>query len=148
MATIPIKYVGRLFTDIVINGHAIVSINSNGIVSPSNLQTAAQPIIDAFDDSDAAQLLFENQQNRTQANALIDFDKTALLKIARAEAAVLVDEINSLRQWLVSFKAQVALATSLANLQTRVAALPDMPDRTLAQAKTAIKNKIDGGTVD
>ena len=79
-------------------------------------------------------------------NQLNDRDKLGLLH--RAVASVLVDEINALRDWITSFKAAVAAATSLANLQTRVAALADLPDRTLAQARTAITNKITGGTVD
>lgn len=148
MATPPITYVARLFHSITNAGVAIVSVNSNGIVDPSNLQAAAQATIDAFDDSNNAQVAFENLQARTSADALIDLDKSSLLKIARAEAAVSVDEINLIREWIVSFKAATAAATSLANLQSRVAALPDMPDRTLAQFKTAIKNKIDSGTVD
>lgn len=143
-----IKYLARLDQTIRDGGVAITGVNSNGLVSPSSLQPTAQPIINAFDDSDAAQAAYENLKSRTVADNLIDLDKTALLKIARAEAAVLIDEINLLREWIVSFKAATAAATSLANLQSRVAALPDMPDRTFAQAKTAIKAKIDGGTVD
>lgn len=69
-------------------------------------------------------------------------------KVLRAEADVLLSEINILREWIASFKTAVAAATTLANLKTGVAALPDMPDRTLAQAKTAILNEISAGTVD
>lgn len=68
--------------------------------------------------------------------------------LIRAVAAVTADEVNNIRQWLTDFKAQTALATSLANLQTRVAALPNMPQRTLPQIRTAIANKIDSGDVD
>ncbi len=66
----------------------------------------------------------------------------------RAAAGVLVDEINALRQWDMSLKSAVAAAVSLANLQSLVAALPTLPDRTLAQAKTAIQNKITTGAAD
>jgi hypothetical protein len=66
----------------------------------------------------------------------------------RAIAKIMVEEINSLRQWVTSFKAAVAAANSLGNLQTRVAALASMPDRTLAQAKTAYKNEISGTALD
>lgn len=68
--------------------------------------------------------------------------------LLRAMADVLLSEVNILRGWTVSFKAATAAATSLANLQTRVAALSDLPDRTLAQVKTAIQNEIDSGIVD
>ncbi len=64
----------------------------------------------------------------------------------RAVAGIMVDEINILREWIVAFKAATAAATSLANLQTRVAALPDLPDRTLAQARTAFIARVNSGT--
>mgnify|MGYP001600442493 CR=1 FL=1 len=71
------------------------------------------------------------------AQALIDgmpiFEKAIVLTI--------IDELNNLREWIVAFKAATAAATSLSNLQTRVAALPDMPDRTPAQAIAAVRNK-------
>lgn len=66
----------------------------------------------------------------------------------RAVAGVATDEINLLRGWIVSFKAAVAASTTLADLKTRVAALPNMPDRTLAQFRTAVSGKIDSGAVD
>lgn len=144
----PIIHLVRLDATIKAGGVAIDGVDLNGNVSPSNLQAQAQPIINAFDDSDAAQAVFDNANFRTAAIAQLDNDREALLKLLRAAAAIMVDEINVLREWEVSFKAAVAAATNLANLQTRVAALPDLPDRTLAQAITAIKNKINGGTVD
>lgn len=67
---------------------------------------------------------------------------------ARALADIIKDEINILRGWLASFKTEVAAATTLADLKTRVAGLPATGDRTLAQLKTAIQNRIDSGTVD
>ena len=66
----------------------------------------------------------------------------------RALAMLTIDEINLLRQWLTSFKAEAAAATNLSNFQNRIASLPSMPDRTLAQAKTAYKNLISGATLD
>lgn len=68
--------------------------------------------------------------------------------ILRALADVIRDEINIVRGWTVSFKAEVAASTNLANLQTRVATLSTLSDKTLSQLKTAINNKIDAGTVD
>jgi len=126
-------------------GIAIDGISSNGTISPASLQTQAQPIIDAFV---ANQTAAQNLQARADAIDRLDNDKTDLLKLQRAEAGIAIDEINAIREWNMSLKAAVAAATNLANLQTRVAALPDMPDRTLAQAITALKNKINGGTVD
>lgn len=54
-----IKYVRRLHEAIIAGGVAINGVNSSGIVNPASLQAAAQSIIDAFDDSDAAQTAFE-----------------------------------------------------------------------------------------
>lgn len=65
-------------------------------------------------------------------------------EILRAQALVLIDEINNLRQWIESFKTATAAATSLADLKTRVAGLSSMPNRTPTQARTAIVNKLGG----
>lgn len=56
-------------------------------------------------------------------------------------ALVLLEEINTERQWIESFKSAVASATSLTDLKSRVAALSAMPDRTRPQLRTAIDNK-------
>ena len=63
------------------------------------------------------------------------------IRIEKGLALTLLDEINLIRGWFVAFKAAVAASTSLANLQTRIAALPDTPDRTVDQLKTAVFNK-------
>jgi hypothetical protein len=68
--------------------------------------------------------------------------------LIRAVAAVTADEINLIREWLTTFKAQTALATNLANFQSRVAGLGNMPERTLAQVRAAVLAKIDAGAVD
>ena len=84
---------------------------------------------------------------RTGAKAqLTGFSDSPLYQ--RAFADILKDEINILRGWTVSFKAEVAAATNLADLKTRVATLPTLNDRTLSQLKTAITNRIDDGGVD
>jgi len=64
-----------------------------------------------------------------------------------ALALLSLEEINALRQWITSYKAAVAGATSLANLQTRVAALPNVPDRSRAQLLAAVRNKLTDGSV-
>lgn len=53
--TIPAHMLPRLHEDIIHAGVAIVSVNAEGIVQPPELQAAAQPTIDAFDQSPAAQ---------------------------------------------------------------------------------------------
>ena len=80
--------------------------------------------------------------------ALINTDHGGTGKVLRAVAKLVVDEINILREWEVSLQAAVAAATSLADLKTRVAALPTLADRTLAQAKTAIVAALAAAGVD
>jgi hypothetical protein len=71
-------------------------------------------------------------------------DQQAQNVALRVTVKLLVDELNILRQWITDFKAATAAASSLANLKTGVAALPNVPQRTYQQAKTAINNLIDG----
>jgi hypothetical protein len=59
-----------------------------------------------------------------------------------AFADVLKDEFNILRQWEMDFKAVVAAASNLNDLKISVAAMDDLPDRTLTQLKTAIKDRL------
>lgn len=115
------------------------------IVSPSNLQNSAQSIINAFDGSQVAQDAWVESQRRAAAASFMDI-LTENAKAYRAIAALTIDEINSLRQWVVNFKAQVALASNLTDLKTRIATLPNLSDRTLVQAKSAFLAKIESGT--
>ena len=62
-------------------------------------------------------------------------------RITKGLALTLLDEVNLLRNWITSFKVATASSVSLANLQTRVAALADTPERTAAQLRTAVYNK-------
>ena len=47
-------------------------------------------------------------------------------------------ENNALRSWITDFKAAVAAASSLIDLQTRIAGLPNMPARTVEQLLDAV----------
>ena len=62
-------------------------------------------------------------------------------RITRALALTILDELNRITTRIRTFDAAVAAATSLANLQTRVAALSSIPDRTVAQLKAAVKER-------
>ena len=53
----------------------------------------------------------------------------------RALIDILIKELNDTRKWTRDFKTEVAAATNLADLKARVANLPTLNDRTLAQAK-------------
>lgn len=72
----------------------------------------------------------------------------ALPAALRAVLLVAVDEINLLRARLRAQDAAVAAATTLADLKTRWAVLANVPDRTAAQAKQAILDKLDSGGAD
>lgn len=69
---------------------------------------------------------------------------------ARDRAIVLLtkDEVNHLRQWITAFKVEVASATSLNDLKTRVGKLSAMPNRTIQQAKDSLLNIITSGQAD
>lgn len=104
---------------------------------------AAQSALASYDRSQAAEDAWELDRLKTQAKGLYD-EVSEQAAIDRAIARLMVDEVNFLRQWVMSFKVAVAGAGSLAALKTAVAALPDLPDRTYSQARTAVRNLIDG----
>jgi hypothetical protein len=106
---------------------------------PREMTQAEKDIVNAA--IAAADLLASKTGAKISIDGIGGYDKRALAKI-------MIDEINVLSQWLASFKVEVAAATNLADLKTRVAGLPATPDRTLAQAKTAYKNLIDGVGLD
>jgi hypothetical protein len=85
---------------------------------------------------------------RTYPKGVVPEHKRGLAKLLRAVADAARDSDNSMRAWITSFKAAVAAATNLADLKTRVAALPALPAITNAQLVTAISSRIDDGTVD
>lgn len=137
------------------------SYSGNVLVNPDLSAVTGQPLKYWKHVAGAIQLMTQGERDAVDAAiqaALVASTRTgakaAIVGLAanpmvlRAIASIVVDELNDIREWIVSFKAATAAATSLANLQTMVAALPNMADRTLAQVKTAIQNKIDGGTVD
>jgi hypothetical protein len=107
--------------------------------------TGTGVVVDTTRLSDA--LAAKIQKFRTLAKTAIQDAREDALR-DRAVALSVLDELNNLRSWITSFTGAVAASTNLADLKTRVAALPAMPQRTIAQAKTAITQKIDDGTAD
>jgi hypothetical protein len=109
-------------------------------------------------DTDAGLLAFRAGQlpgssvqlplERAAAKALLASDPTPDFKLDRAIILATVDELNALRQWITSFKAAMAAATTFADLKTRVAALASTPDRTSVQVKAAISAKLDTNAAD
>lgn len=71
--------------------------------------------------------------------------------VDRAITLTTIDEVNILRAWVTALKAEIVAASTLADLKNRVSTspnLPNLPNRTAQQAKTAIENKIDSGGAD
>jgi hypothetical protein len=88
----------------------------------------------------AAEVETRRREYEANANALLALSRDlnhAELR-TRALALVLLDEHNRASTWLRSFVAAVAASTSFPNLQTRVATLAAMPDRTAAQLRQAV----------
>jgi hypothetical protein len=84
---------------------------------------------------------------RARAKALFDGTSEGGVK-DRAIAWLLVNQLNALRQWDMSFKAAVAASTSLADLKSRVALLPDLAQITLSAARQALRDLLDSGSAD
>jgi hypothetical protein len=108
------------------------------ILDSGTVRNATQPEIDSFSTSEDAD---DSIQDRDAAIVLFQAHP-AFRKLMTAYSDIVKDEINGLRQWIVQYKAAVAAANNLGTLKTSVANLPDLPDRTLAQLKTAIQNRI------
>lgn len=113
-------------------------LGSAKILDGATCRNATQPEIDGFP---AAQAADENLMDRDRARDLF-LNHPNWRKMMVAYSSIIKDEINILRLWTHDFQEEVANATSLADLKTRVAALPTLHDRTLSQLKTAINNRI------
>lgn len=119
------------------------------VVSESFADSLIQDVIDAHS-GELARRAFLLTRFRVKAKeAFADSGATIdpVSVTERAAALLMMDEINLLRQWIMSFKVELAAATSLANFQSRVAGLPNLPDRTASQIKPAIRNRIDSPDV-
>lgn len=111
------------------NGQTFIVIR-DGVVIPDD-----PPI---FDPPDSPQVVQRN------------IEKTRIDKerVLRAIVLLVLDEFNNHALKINAILDAVDQATSLADLKTRVAAIPDYPQRTTAQLITAIKNAIDSGSAD
>ena len=85
---------------------------------------------------------------RAAASTQIATGTDADAKLKRAIVDVLKDELNLHALKINAILDAVDAATSLADLKTRITAIPDYPQRTLSQIKTAIETKLTSGTVD
>lgn len=87
-----------------------------------------------------ASLLTELREAAKQYHLALQAENRAL----RATVKILVDELNILRQWMTDMKAATAASSSYATLKSGIGTLPATPQRTYAQARTAIETLIDG----
>lgn len=87
---------------------------------------AANAAVAAFDWSAAADVAWQLQKDRADAIAIFLADTSPSAKVLRGAILALIDQLNIIR---------AALPAPLGAI-------------TVAQAKTAIQNKINGGTVD
>lgn len=93
---IPVHMISRLHAAIVAAGVAIEGVDIDGKVQPSSLQSAAQPTIDAFDQSEAAHATWLANQEpsirdlRADAETAVSNNETFLLdgNVTNAEAVV------------------------------------------------------------
>jgi hypothetical protein len=121
---ITLNNLSRLHAALRSAGVLVDGVDITGSVTPTNLQTAAQPIIDAFDGSASAGATYAAQQEKANATSGIDNGQLQVgdkqERLIRALALVVLDEINILR----------------------AASVPTLTARTTAQLVSAIKAKI------
>lgn len=134
--------------NLLVNSNDLERINrKDGTIAfraTAQLATTLTNIDNTKKEEDLARLLPDTRQD---AIAKISIQSAEAMQW-RALVQILLEELNNLRQWDSTLKAQIALATSLADLKTRVGALPAMPDRTFIQFKNAFINKINNGLAD
>lgn len=97
---------------------------------------------------DASVVVVDPIPLRTSAVDIAANDPSPISKVNRASLLVALDEINILRGRFTDIAADVAAATTLADLKTRWAARSALPDRTPTQLKTAVAAKLNSGSAD
>jgi hypothetical protein len=110
----------------------------------ASVEAAVLAATGGTDEAFAAWLLALSKSEAEDLVVKVDLHGRAL----RAVALTALDEVNVLRGWVTKFKAATAAATSLANFQSRVADLPNLPQRTAAQAKSALLARINTADAD
>lgn len=136
-----------------ISAGPFVVVRGDGLTVRLDTATGAEPLqvarnaIANADLSPAAALARAVLRLHPQADGAFTAQTEGAMR-DRAIVLTAIDEINILRDWITQFKIAVAGAATLAALKTAVANLPNLPQRTAQQAKTAITNKINSGGAD
>lgn len=105
----------------------------------------SQAELDAVTEQQVADL--RRSRMRTNADSRFEADEETVV-VSRAVLMTMLDEINVLRQWCTTLRSHLANASSLADQRSRVSGMPQLPDRTTEQARTAVRNKISSGGGD
>lgn len=91
----------------------------------------------------AAYISATNQAAINASNAVLwaemASDLEQAIAIEKGVAFATMDQLNLLRAWIVDFKSAVSNSATLANMQTRVAALPSYTPITTNGLKTAVR---------
>lgn len=125
---------------VIVSGSEIGIVFTRDLTAPE--QTTLAGLVDAHVPWTAAQILAAVKE---EAKAMYD-RLDAMFRLLRGAMGMVVDENNLLRARLRDQDTAVAGASSLAALKTAwatVATASPMPDRTDAQARTALRNRID-----
>lgn len=124
------------------------------VVSVSNVDCSARTATVVYDPSatpaQIAQgnvIVSEWDCHRGEAIYMLDNLGDAWMKLQRAAAAALLDELNLHAQKVNAILNAIDGAATFAAMKTAIAAIPDYPQRTMAQVAASIKNKINGGEV-
>ena len=118
--------------------HELRVLGTSKIVDGTIVRNATQTEINTF-----AQFEADDFHVRDTEKALKYLRKDPRFrKIMTAFTDIIKDEFNIVRKWTRDYKAEVAAATSLSDLKSRVATMPTLNDRTLGQLKAAIENRI------
>jgi hypothetical protein len=141
-----LEYLDRVGVD------AVIDPDTSGLVEPDLYWRHDAGAIRDMDSGEKAALDAEFAAVRLAAKrdgavARMDADSAAGAS-RRAMAALMIDELNILRERERTFQTDVAAANNLADLKAAVAAYPVLNDRTLAQAITKYKGLILDGTAD
>ncbi len=128
---------GTNYIDIETGERRILGISKKW--DDTTVRNSTQQEIDgyqAYEDDD------EKEQEADSARNMININP-AMRRLLVATFDVLIEhQFNAVREWLMDYKTVIANANNLADVKTGVAALPNLPNKTLQDLKDAVVNRI------